>query len=167
MKLLPLGILLAICALLAFGMMRKNDAPPDSPLIGKAFPALALEGRSLQELSARQVTIINIFASWCAPCALEQPTLLRFKEKNIAPTIGIAWKNKPGDVAQWLQEHGNPYTHLLHDEKGDITVPLSLTGVPETFIIDKGGVVRYHTSQPITDEHMAQEIIPLVERLQQ
>lgn len=166
MKFLPLGILLALCVLLAFGITKKEERTPDSPVLGKPLPEVVIDGESLQKIVAGHVAVVNVFASWCLPCALEQPSLVQLKTKNLAPIIGIAWKNKPEDVANWLHAHGNPYTHLLLDEKGAATLPLALTGVPETFIVDKNGTVAYHTSQPLTPERLAQEIIPLLERLQ-
>ncbi len=166
MKYTPLIILVALCILLAFGMTRKHGVQPESPLVGKDIPEVVLHAESLQKIISGRVTIVNVFASWCAPCALELPELLQLKEKNIAPIIGIAWKNKADDVNKWLRERGNPYTHILLDEKGDATLSLSLTGVPETFVVGKDGMVAYHTTQPITHKRLTEEIIPLVERLQ-
>lgn len=166
MKYMPFLLLVMLCVFLAFGMTRKQPLQSSSPLLGKSFPDITLQEESLQKLISGHVVVINIFASWCAPCALEQPEMVDLKRKNIAPIIGIAWKNKPEDVVQWLQKHGNPFTHLLFDEKGDITFALSLTGVPETFVVDKNGIVAYHTTQPITHERLTEEIIPLLERLQ-
>lgn len=167
MRFLPLALLAALCALLAFGMMRDRTAPPTSPMVGKKLPEVMLGGKSLQQSVDGRVAIINLFASWCAPCALEHPALMRIKEKNIAPIIGIAWKNKPEDVMKWLNRRGIPYKAILMDEQGAATLPLALTGVPETFVVGKGGVIAYHTSQPLSDAVVVQEIIPLVERLQQ
>lgn len=166
MKYLPLVLLLALCTMLAFSMTREQKTQPQSPLIGKALPEVVIAGESLNAIASGQVRIINFFASWCLPCAVEHPALMQLQAKNIAPILGVAWKNKAEDVEGWLNKRGNPYTHLLLDVKGEATLPLALTGVPETFIIDKNNVIAYHTSQPITEETISKEIIPLVERLQ-
>lgn len=161
-RFVPLGIFAAVCVVLAVGFLKKESA--SAPIAeGREFPALALA----EELSRKEVKIVNIFASWCLPCAVEQPALMALKATNLAPIYGIAWKNKPPELEKWLAETGNPYTQIWRDEAGEVTIPLGLTGVPETFIVDKEGIIAYHTKQPISQEMLSMEIIPLLERLQQ
>lgn len=162
---LPLVILLALCAALALGLKRERDSEPASPMVGKPFPALTLRGEALDVAAHGEVTFVNFFASWCMPCALEQSSLKKLAKENVVPMIGIAWKNKPEDAQTWLTSYGNPYGRLFNDENGDATVPLGLTGVPETFIVDKKGVIAYHTKQPLSKEILREEIMPLIERL--
>ena len=166
MKYIPLIAFAALCIMLAFAVMRPKESPPASALVGKPFPSLTLENKEITTLLSRRVMMVNLFASWCAPCAVEQPMLMKIHKQNILPILGIAWKNKPHDVAIWLAKYGNPYTHLLFDAQGTSTLPLAMTGIPETFIVDKKGMIAYHTRTPITDKMLAEEIIPLVERLE-
>lgn len=160
----PLVLFAMVFALLAVGMTHKREAPV-SPMIGKKFPVLEIEGERLDLFPLPRVAMVNVFASWCMPCKIEQPELMKLKEKNLFPVIGIAWKNKKEDAEKWLQSQGNPYSMLVLDEKGESTVALALTGVPETFLVDKQGNIAYHTKQPVTEEMMNREIIPLAERL--
>ncbi len=164
MKFAPLIALFLICALLAYGLVGKSSTPTPSPLIGKPLPAFTVGDRNLDDLLDGHTVVLNVFASWCAPCALEHPQLMTLKAQ--VPIIGIAWKNKPGEVTAWLTRHGNPYASLLMDEIGESTMPLGLTGVPETFVIAPDGIVAYHTAQPITAELLASDILPLIERLE-
>jgi len=159
----PLVFFVVLCGLLALAVTHKPAREMVSPMVGKAFPPLVIAGQDVT--LPPEVTMVNVFASWCLPCVAEHPALMALSEEQLLPVIGIAWKNKAVEVDRWLAERGNPYTQLVRDERGEATIKLALTGVPETFIVDKKGVVAYHTSQPITPEVLAGEIIPLVERL--
>lgn len=162
----PFFLFALLCMALVFGLAGgRQDVQPQA-LVGRPFPVFILQNQNVDALLAGKVTVVNIFASWCTPCALEQPTLMELQKKNIVPIIGIAWKNKSNDLDRWIARLGNPYTHLLLDERGVSTIPLALTGVPETFVVDKNGIIAYQTDSPITQQLLDEEIIPLVERLQ-
>lgn len=106
----------------------------DSPLIGQAVPP------SLG-ITAKPPYIINLFASWCAPCAAENPHLLEMKNKG-ATIVGIAYKDMPEKIATYLKAAGNPYARVIYDEAGDAGITLGITGVPESFAVDRDGVIR-------------------------
>jgi cytochrome c biogenesis protein CcmG/thiol:disulfide interchange protein DsbE len=162
---LPLLLFAALCVVMVFGIRNVRENEPASPMIGKKFPALTLSKEMIDIAASHEVTLVNFFASWCLPCGIEHPALLALSKKNVLPMIGIAWKNKPEDVKLWLANRKNPYVQIFNDAAGDSTVPLGLTGVPETFIVGKDGVIAYHTKQPLSEEIVRTEILPLVERL--
>ena len=154
MKYLPLIVLLLLCGFFALSLAgEKHQAASPSPLVGKQMPPVVT-------LPAGKLAMVNVFASWCAPCALEHPQLMELSKR--LPIHGIAWKNKKADVEKWLGAHGNPYRDLRIDEKGETTIPLALTGVPESFIVDENGIVIYHTRAPLTPDLIASDIEPLL-----
>jgi cytochrome c biogenesis protein CcmG, thiol:disulfide interchange protein DsbE len=109
-----------------------------------------------------QVSLINIFASWCAGCRVEHPTLLRIQRENAVPLFGINWKDKPGDGQKWLNANKSPYHKVGDDRAGRLGIDLGVTGVPETFVIDKTGRIRYRYAGPVTDEVWASNFKPLL-----
>jgi len=168
MKYFPLLLFFLICVALALGLSSRNTenvftskmigAKPDSitlPLLGSATNGkIPPEGK---------VTILNIFASWCESCQVEHAMLMALKDK--VEITGIAWKDKPEKIKAWLDTRGNPYHRVLMDEQGKSTMKLALSGVPETFIFDKSGTIRYNKKAPITDEEVHTVILPLLEKL--
>jgi len=165
-RFIPFALFMLLCVLMVSGITRNKSPVQVSPLIGKPFPSIRVAERDLPALLDGEVTIVNIFASWCIPCQIEHHQLMQLMMQNDARIFGIAWKDKPENVSKWLDKNGSPYIHVLLDGRGDTTIPLGLTGVPETFIVDKTGKVVYHTNQPITDTTREEEILPLLERLQ-
>jgi len=164
---LPLALLGLLIIFMAAGI-RGNDRKQEqvSPMVGREFPVMTIAGTQINLSSDHQVALINLFASWCAPCAIEQPALVAFAQRNIATVKGIAWKNTEADAMAFLAQRGNPYKQVVLDASGDTTIPLGLTGVPESFLIDKNGIIRYHTKQPLTNEMLNGEIGELAMRLQ-
>ena len=166
MRFLPFIIFALLSVMLGVGVFAKRDVPLESQMVGKPLPAISINGKLLGALiEENEVTVINFFASWCAPCTIEHPAMIELSSR-VVPIIGVAWKNKENDAHRWLGERGNPYRHVVIDLKGESTVALGLTGVPETFILNKKGVVVFHTRQPITLEQMKKEIYPLIEKLE-
>ncbi len=169
MRYLPLLAFLLLCVVLGFGLIEKKA--PDtfvSKMLGQkveSFPLALLDAKkTLAMPEAGKVTVLNIFASWCESCQAEHAALTAFAGK--LPVIGLAWKDKPEKIKIWLAKNGNPYTAVLLDEKGQSTLPLGLSGVPETFVFDKKGVVRYNKKAAVDAEEIENVIMPLVERLQ-
>jgi DsbE subfamily thiol:disulfide oxidoreductase len=110
-----------------------------------------------------KVVMVNVFASWCEPCAAEHPTLMKLAKKvNI---YGVAWKDKPDAVFRYLQERGNPFQQVGNDENGKATIPMFLTGVPETFLLNKKGQIILHYKAALDDEVVNKLIIPLIDKL--
>ncbi|OYV48010.1 MAG: hypothetical protein B7X10_03725, partial [Burkholderiales bacterium 21-58-4] len=105
-------------------------------------------GHFSPQLWKGKVALLNVFASWCVPCASEQPALVRLAQTGKILIYGLAWKDQPQKVAEYLRKNGNPYRSVGLDAYGQTTIPLALTGVPETFVIDKTGRVYYQYDMP-------------------
>src|SRR4051812_12341955 len=171
---------LPILLLILFGVLAWRGLAPGrdpsalpSALIGKPVPAfdLALLEANGAKLSSADVTghvtVINFFASWCLPCKAEHPLLFQLGKDYGVPVYGIAFKDRPADTAAYIQELGSPYAKIGVDEAGRTGLDFGLMGVPETFILDKTGVVRYRLPQPLDPDRMREEIGPLLKSLQQ
>ena len=127
----------------------------EAPGGGPGFASVALKG---------EPALLNIFASWCAACPQEHPVLTRISGEGF-PVFGIAWKDKPVDSRDWLAKWGNPYRAIAADEAGRTAIDLGVTGVPETFIVDKAGRVRFKQIGPISPEQWEGTIKPLITKL--
>jgi len=168
--LLPLLVFLAIAAFLAVGL-KLNPRELPSPLVDK--PAPAFEARRLGTSSdtfspssmAGKVWLLNVWASWCVSCRQEHPVLTRFAQQGLAPVVGLNHKDQDDAALRWLQLHGNPYLLSIVDQEGRIGIDYGVYGVPETFVIDARGIVRYRHTGPITQELLESRIIPLIRRL--
>ena len=117
------------------------------------------------DLSEGQVTLVNVFASWCQGCRVEHPTLMRLAREKTVPLYGINWKDKPGDGARWLKAHQSPYSRVGDDGSGRLGIDLGVTGVPETFVVDKTGRIRYRHAGPVTEEVWQEVFVPLLAEL--
>lgn len=171
MRFLPLLVAACLFILLAVALTGKTEHPPEpSLMVGKPLPALSIP--SLQDGENRKLTgflkdnpiLINVMASWCAPCQRELPELQALKDKTGITMIAIAWKNKAEEVKKMLDKGVNPYDAVLLDLLGVTTVPLALTGVPETFIVAPDGTILFHSKSVITEQMMEEEILPLLEK---
>jgi cytochrome c biogenesis protein CcmG/thiol:disulfide interchange protein DsbE len=173
--------LLPFLPLVIFGLMvmiigtflwrGENPSQLNSALIGKPVPRFvlpALDSRQT-ELShsgaKNNVTIINFFASWCVTCAAEQKTLLHIKNDPRIQIWGIAYKDKSSSAKAWLERHGNPFARTAQDMNGKTAVDFGVYGVPETFVIDQKGIVRYRHAGPLTQEDLDNILLPLIKRL--
>ena len=175
MRSLKFAIPLAVFALLAafFGLGLTHD-PRELPsaLIGKPAPAFTLEQLHDAKLAFApedmkgKVWLLNVWASWCVSCRVEHPLLVELARANIVPVYGLDYKDKPDDGRAWLAQHGDPYTASIVDRDGRVGIDYGVYGVPETFLIDKAGVVRYKQIGPLTPEALKQKILPLVRELQ-
>jgi cytochrome c biogenesis protein CcmG/thiol:disulfide interchange protein DsbE len=128
------------------------------------LPASGTEPFTSADLRApSRPVLINFFASWCQPCIIEHPQLMALKRDGV-PVFGIAYKDKPADAAEFLRRRGNPYARLAQDEPGRVAIEWGLYGVPETYLVDKGGLIRWRWAGPITEDTMAAELRPLLQR---
>lgn len=141
-----------------------------SVLLGKAAPNTtlpALEGYSgFTDTDLRQPGVpilVNFFASWCAPCAIEHPQFMALSRQGVR-LFGVAYRNKPDEARAFLARRGNPYAAVVTDVDGRNAVDWGLYGVPETYLIDKTGTVRWRMAGPITPEIMADSVLPLLRR---
>jgi cytochrome c biogenesis protein CcmG/thiol:disulfide interchange protein DsbE len=168
---LPLGVFLLLVLLLAVGLTLNPREVP-SPLIGKNAPAFELP--RLHEPANRfspselrgQVWLLNVWASWCASCRDEHPLLVDLARSRVVPVYGLNYKDKREDALRWLVQFGDPYVLSVVDLDGRIGIDYGVYGVPETYVIDKAGVIRYKQIGPLTPERLQTRILPLVAKLQ-
>ena len=169
--LIPLGIFVVLVIFLGRGLSLDPREVP-SPLIGKPAPAffLAQLDNPAQMIGTEQlrgrVWILNVWASWCVACRDEHPVLVEFSKTGVVPIYGLNYKDKREPAMNWLQQLGNPYTASIFDETGRVGIDFGVYGVPETFVIDKHGVIRYKKTGPVTPETIQSTILPLVKKLQ-
>jgi cytochrome c biogenesis protein CcmG, thiol:disulfide interchange protein DsbE len=168
---LPLAIFVVVLGFLFVGLFRDPREVP-SPLIGKPAPAFSLAQlhqpeRTLATADMRgQVWLLNVWASWCVSCRVEHPLLVDLAKANLVPVIGLAYKDKPDDGLAWLAANGDPYKLSIVDLDGRVGIDFGVYGVPETFVIDKAGIIRYKQIGPLTADALKQTILPLVRELQ-
>jgi cytochrome c biogenesis protein CcmG/thiol:disulfide interchange protein DsbE len=168
---LPLAIFLVVLVFLFVGLFHDPHEVP-SPLIGKPAPQFSLTqlhqpDRKLTTADMRgQVWLLNVWASWCVSCRVEHPLLVDLAKANIVPVIGLAYKDKPADGLAWLASNGDPYRMSIVDQDGRVGIDFGVYGVPETFVIDKSGIIRYKQIGPLTVDALKQTILPLVRELQ-
>ena len=168
--LLPLGLFIVLVVFLAVGLNLDPHEVP-SPLIGKpapAFQATALarpaETIKRDDLLGK-VWVLNVWASWCGACRDEHPLLVAWSSQRQVTLIGLNYKDQRSDGQAWLAGLGNPYTDSLFDPDGRIGIDYGVYGVPETFVIDRQGVIRYKHIGPVTPEVLRDKIEPLLRQL--
>ena len=143
-----------------------------SPLIGKPAPTFSLV--TLHDPSKKlsgddfkgRVWLLNVWASWCTSCRVEHPLLMQLAKANVVPVVGLNYKDKPDDGRAWLVENGNPYSVSIVDGDGRVGIDFGVYGVPETFVVDKQGIIRYKQIGPVTPDALERKILPLVRELQ-
>jgi len=169
---LPLVAFGAFVVFLGAGLGRDVAKVP-SPFIGKPLPAFAAPVLGQADAPPRgpkellgQAWLLNVWASWCAPCREEHPLIVAYtRQPGAARVVGLNYKDKPAAASAWLQQLGDPYTMSLVDADGRIGIELGVYGVPETFVIDKAGQVRFKHVGPLTSEVMQRDILPLLKAL--
>ena len=170
--LLPLGIFIVLVAFLAIGL-NLNPREVPSPLIGKPAPAFVLpqlhqpEARFAPKDLQGKVWLLNVWASWCVSCRQEHPILVDLAKRNIVPIYGLNYKDPREDALRWLKQFGDPYVLSIADVEGRVGIDYGVYGVPETYLIDKAGVIRFKQIGPVTQDVLEKTILPLVKELQQ
>ncbi len=169
LALLPVGLLVLVLVAFMVGLRRDPSILP-STLIGKPLPPFALAslrpgepGFASAELKGEPV-MLNVFASWCGPCKEEHPVLLQLKSQGVN-IVGLDWKEDAAAGARWLAANGDPYVRAGNDESGRAGIDMGVSGVPETFILDRQGRVRYRQVGAITPEVWSETIAPLMAKL--
>lgn len=167
----PLLAFAGLAVALAWGLTRNPQELP-SPLIGKPVPTFNLppvQGRKLglsSEDLKGEVSLVNVFASWCVACRAEHPLFLQLAARRVVPIHGLNYRDAPQDAADWLDTLGDPYTRTGADRDGRVAIDWGVTGVPETFVIAADGHVAYKQVGPVTQEALDETILPLAARLQ-
>jgi len=168
--LIPLALFIVLVVFLAIGL-NLNPREVPSPLIDKPAPAFELTRlddpvRSLKAEDLRgQVWLLNVWASWCVACLQEHPVLLAFSKSSPVPIYGLNYKDQRDAAFAWLGKHGNPYTASLVDTDGRVGIDYGVYGVPETFLIDRQGTIRFKHIGPVTEDVLKREIVPMIEKL--
>ena len=171
--LIPLGLFGVLVVFLAIGLTRDPHEVP-SPLVGKPAPQFQLpqlastEGKTFspQDMLG-QVWLFNVWASWCGSCREEHAVLVGLAQAGVAvPIVGMDYKDQRGDALRWLQQFGDPYLLSVSDADGRVGIDYGVYGVPETYVIDKAGVIRYKQIGPVTQAALEKKILPLVKELQ-
>jgi cytochrome c biogenesis protein CcmG/thiol:disulfide interchange protein DsbE len=168
---LPLVVFLVLAGFLYVGLgLDPREVP--SPLIDKPAPAFNLPQMSdpnkrfsTEEMKGK-VWLLNVWASWCVSCKEEHPVLMSLAQQNIVPIYGLDYKDKQEDGAMTLRQAGNPYTLVAMDRDGRIGIDYGVYGVPETYVIDKQGIIRYKQIGPVNYQNLREKILPLVAELQ-
>jgi cytochrome c biogenesis protein CcmG/thiol:disulfide interchange protein DsbE len=169
--LIPLALFLVIVVFLAIGL-NLNPREVPSPLIDKPAPGFQLARLDRPQEMVRaedlrgQVWLLNVWASWCVACLQEHPLLVEFSRQGVVPIYGLNYKDEPDAAQAWLAKHGNPYTLSIVDGDGRVGIDYGVYGVPETFLIDKQGVIRFKQIGPVTPEVIERKILPLIQQLQ-
>jgi cytochrome c biogenesis protein CcmG, thiol:disulfide interchange protein DsbE len=167
------GPLVGFAILVAFlfvGLYRDPREVP-SPLVDRPAPAFALQDlhRPGQKVATAdfkgQVWLLNVWASWCVSCRVEHPLLVEMSKKNLVPIVGLNYKDRRDDGIAWLKKFGDPYALSAYDVEGRVGIDYGVYGVPETFVIDKAGVIRYKQIGPITPEALEKTLLPLIKKL--
>jgi len=168
--LLPLGVFLVLVFFLGVGLHRDPREIP-SPFIGKPAPTFTLtqlqdpdKTFSPKDMEGK-VWLLNVWASWCVACREEHPVLLEFARSGVVPIMGLNYKDSRKDGIDALNQLGNPYQLSAFDADGRVGIDYGVYGVPETFLIDKHGVIRYKQIGPVTPEAISEKLLPLIEEL--
>jgi cytochrome c biogenesis protein CcmG/thiol:disulfide interchange protein DsbE len=168
----PLGIFLVLVVFLGVGLTLNPREVP-SPLIGKPAPPFQLpqlhdpEKSFSQKDVAGKVWLLNVWASWCGPCRDEHPIWVDLAKSNVVPIYGLNYKDKRADSIAWLKRYGDPYVLSASDIQGRIGIDYGVYGVPETYVIDKQGVIRFKQIGPVTPAVLKDKILPLIAKLNQ
>ncbi len=168
--LLPLGVFIVLVIFLWIGLSLNPREVP-SPLIGKPAPTFRLPllhdpAKTFSPEDMRgKVWLLNVWASWCVTCLQEHPLLVEMERRKMVTIVGLNYKDKSEDGIAWLRRHGNPYILSAYDLEGNVGIDWGVYGVPETFVIDKQGIIRHKIIGAITPTNIMDDIIPLIKEL--
>ncbi len=169
-KLLPLLIFFALVGFLAKGLTLDPGQLP-SPLVDKPVPVFSLPTFSPEQGDfsatdlAGEVWLLNVWSSWCGPCIQEHPLIVDLAKTQDIPIVGLNYKDSATDSQAWLTRYGNPFYRVLADRDGRVGIDWGVYGVPETFVIDGEGRVRYKHVGPLTEEALDKTVVPLLQEL--
>jgi cytochrome c biogenesis protein CcmG/thiol:disulfide interchange protein DsbE len=169
--LIPFGLFVVVVGFLAVGLTLNPRELP-SPLVGKAAPEFSLpqlhdQSKTISSNDLKgKVWLLNFWASWCGGCKDEHPVLIHLAQTGVVPIYGMDYKDRREEALAWLKEWGNPYSIVAVDEPGRVGINYGVYGVPETYVIDKAGVIRYKQIGPLREDILEKKILPLVRELQ-
>lgn len=169
-RFLPLIIFVVLSVFLGIGLTLNPRLVP-SPFIDKPVPAFALPTLAAPEQAfgsddlRGEVALLNVWASWCVACRSEHPLLNGLARQGVLPIYGLNYKDERDDALQWLARFGDPYTLSVQDYKGKVGIDLGVYGVPETFLVDAGGIIRAKYVGPLTEEIISEDLLPRIRQL--
>jgi cytochrome c biogenesis protein CcmG, thiol:disulfide interchange protein DsbE len=168
---IPLAVFAILLVFLFVGLgLNPREVP--SPLVNKPAPAFQLNQLHKPDAPfshkdmAGKVWLLNVWASWCVACRDEHPVLVELSKKNIVPIVGLNYKDQPGEGRAWLKQFGDPYALSVMDRDGRVGIDYGVYGVPETFLIDRQGVIRFKQIGPVTPDVLEKKILPMVRELE-
>ena len=166
--LVPLFIFMALIVLLYNGLGKDTRLLPsakiDKPVPSFDVPSLMTGQRITNESLKGQVYLLNVWASWCPSCRIENPMITEFVRQNIIPVYGLNYKDENPAAKAWLQQFGNPYKDILVDAEGLVGIDFGVYGAPETFLIDAQGIIRHKIVGELTPNNIQNELVPLIKK---
>jgi len=168
---IPLALFIVLLGFLAVGLNRDPREVP-SPLVGKPAPAfevpqlVAPDKTFAPKEMLGKVWLLNVWASWCVSCRQEHPVLVEYAKKDNITVVGLDYKDQRIDGMRWLKQFGDPYVLSAFDADGRVGIDYGVYGVPETYLIDKAGTIRYKQIGPITPEVMEKKVLPMMKELE-
>lgn len=169
-SLLPLAIFIVVVIFLGVGLTLNPRQVP-SPLVDKPAPVFQLQQLHdndkvfSSEDNIGKVWMLNVWASWCVACRDEHPLLVELSRLGIVPIFGLNYKDQRDTALQWLKQFGDPYVISIADTDGRVGIDYGVYGVPETYVIDKEGIIRYKHIGPVTVKSLEDKILPLINEL--
>ncbi len=166
-RIVPILVFLGLLVFLAIGLTRDPKLIP-SELIDRPMPSFTLselhnEEATVSDMDLRgQVSLVNVFGSWCVACVVEHPALMKIAQRGDVQLIGVNWRDTRSDAIAWLERYGDPYDRIAFDAASELAIELGVTGAPETFIVDPEGRIRYKQVGPITDQVWSETIAPIL-----
>jgi cytochrome c biogenesis protein CcmG/thiol:disulfide interchange protein DsbE len=166
---LPVLLFVALAAYFALALRSGDPHELPSALLNKEAPQFALAGLTGAGVARDALkggpVLINFFASWCVPCRIEHPLLMRLSEQDHVPLYGIDYKDQPADAQKLLTQFGDPYRAIGMDRDGRVGLDFGVYGVPETYVLDSAGHIRKRFVGPLTAQQVDQELLPLLKQL--
>ena len=170
-RLLPVGLFGVLVIFLAIGLTRDPSGIP-TEMIDREMPAFELTELRDEAVTVSQadlvgeVTLVNVFGSWCVACLQEHPTLMELSRDDTVRIVGINWRDDREDALAWLVKHGDPYDAIVFDAESELVIEIGVTGAPETFVLDPTGRIRYKQIGPITPEVWSKTIRPVIDAIE-
>jgi len=170
--LMPLFAFFVLIALLAIAILRGNSDQLSYKFLDEPFPEFALtelydESRQLDQSAIKgEITLVNIFGTWCTPCKAEHPKLVEIGKTEKLRIVGLNWRDPRDRAKGWLAQLGDPYDFVIYDRMGELVIAMGATGAPETYVIDAKGVIRHKHVGMVTDDVWKDSLKPLIAQLE-
>lgn len=171
-RLVPIAVFVVLTVFLAIGLTRDPSVIP-TEMIDREMPRFDLpelrdETENVTEADlVGEITLVNVFGSWCVACLEEHPTLMQLSEDRTVRIAGVNWRDDREDALNWLAKHGDPYETIVFDELSDLVIEIGVTGAPETFVLDPSGRIRFKQIGPITPDVWKNTIRPVIDAIEQ